>query len=192
MHKLLHKNTLRSLIVTPLLVTTISFGSTSFGRIPTLAFLNQGQVNNTLLSVDSAYEKELTLRAQKIDAYFRERNMPLEGFGAKMVEVAEENDIDWTLIPAIAVRESTGGKNACKQVKNNPFGWGSCKIGFKSMDEAIETIGKNLGGNNPKTAVHYDEKEVKEILQSYNPPSVVPLYADQVMKIMDRIENQEV
>lgn len=131
-------------------------------------------------------------KAEAIDAYFRDRDMPLEGTGMKMVLEAEKNGLDWRLVPAIAVRESTGGKFACKRVKFNPFGWGSCKIGFKSMDEAIEKLAHNLGGNNPNTDHFYADKSVKEILQRYNPPSVVKYYAEQVMKIMDTIGPEEV
>ena len=130
-------------------------------------------------------------KAEAIDAYFAERDMPLEGMGIKMVEEAGKNDIDWRLLPAIAVRESTGGKNDCKKVSNNAFGWGSCKIGFESNEKAIETVAKNLGGNNPNTAHHYDDKETKEILRAYNPPSIVLRYAEQVMAIMDVIGEPE-
>ena len=126
-------------------------------------------------------------KADAIDYYFRVRSMPLYGTGMKMVVEAEKNELDWRLIPAIAIRESTGGKNECKRVKNNPFGWASCKIGFDSNDHAIEVIAHNLGGNNPNTAYHYDEKTTKEILHAYNPPSVVPRYAEQVMSIMNAI-----
>lgn len=124
------------------------------------------------------------IKAEAIDTYFRERSMPLEGMGMKMVVEAEKNGLDWRLIAAIAVRESTGGKFECKKVPNNPFGWGSCKIGFESNDHAIETVARNLGGNNPKTAYHYDDKTTIQILRAYNPPSVVPKYAEQVISIM--------
>ena len=133
-----------------------------------------------------------TQKAEFIDSYFAEHDMPLEGTGMKMVEEAEKNELDWRLLPAIAVRESTGGKNDCKKVSNNAFGWGSCKVGFKSNEEAIEIVAKNLGGNNPKTARHYDNKTNKQILQAYNPPSIIPNYAQQVMSIMDDIGEAEV
>ena len=126
------------------------------------------------------------------DAYFKKYNMPLEGTGLKMVEEAEKNDLDWRLVAAISVRESTGGKYDCVKVANNPFGWGSCKIGFKTIEDAIEIVAKNLGGNNPNTAHHYSGKNTKQILQKYNPPSVVPKYADQVMSIMNNIGTEEI
>jgi len=130
-------------------------------------------------------------KADAIDAYFMKRDMPLEGTGIKMVEEAEKNDLDWRLLPSIAVRESTGGKFKCKKVENNAFGWGSCKIGFKSVNSAIETVAKNLGGNNPKTAKYYDNKTIKQILHAYNPPSVIPKYAEQVMAIMKDIGDED-
>ncbi len=131
---------------------------------------------------------DLKDKANAIDAYFKSKNMPLEGKGQKMVEEAEKNNLDWRLIPAISVRESTGGKFACKKASFNPFGWGSCKIGFNSYDEAIEIVAKNLGGNNPNTAKYYAGKDTKGILDKYNPPSVVPNYTKQVLAIMDTIE----
>jgi hypothetical protein len=118
--------------------------------------------------------------------------MPLLGTGMKMVEAAQENDIDWRLLPAIAVRESSGGKNDCIKAQNNPFGWDSCKIGFNSVNEAIETVAKNLGGNNPDTAVDYANKDIKEILDEYNPPSIVPHYGEEVISIMNAIGDPDV
>lgn len=134
----------------------------------------------------------LEIKAKAIDAYFEAHDMPLLGTGMKMVQEAEKNDLDWRLIAAIAVRESTGGKFDCKKVDNNPFGWGSCKIGFKTIEKAIETIALNLGGNNPKTAYHYEGKDTKAILQKYNPPSIVLRYAQQVMSIMDDIGKEDI
>ena len=145
---------------------------------------------SNLLALNQVVDKEaqiLKIKADAIDAYFKEHDMPLEGTGMKMAKEAEANDLDWRLVAAIAVRESTGGKNDCKKVENNPFGWGSCRIGFDTLDKSIETVARNLGGNNPKTAHHYDGKDTKKILQTYNPPSIVKKYAEQVMAIMDEI-----
>src|SRR3989338_1379076 len=129
----------------------------------------------------------LKARAEAIDAYFRERNMPLEGTGMKMVLEAQKNNLDWRLLAAIAVRESTGGKFECKKADFNAFGWGSCKIDFESNEHAIEIVAKNLGGNNPNTARHYQNKTTMQILRAYNPPSVVKKYAQQVVSIMNAI-----
>lgn len=145
---------------------------------------------SSLLAFNQEADQEakiLKMKADAIDAYFKERNMPLEGTGMKMVEEAEKNDLDWRLLAAIAVRESTGGKFACKKVDYNPFGWGSCKIGFESLEKAIETVARNLGGNNPNTARRYADKNTEQILKIYNPPHIVKNYAKQVIAIMNDI-----
>ena len=131
-------------------------------------------------------------KALAIDTYFAKRDMPLKGMGMKMVEEAEKNELDWRLLPAIAVRESTGGKFDCKRVDFNAFGWGSCKIGFDSNEHSIEIVAKNLGGNNPNTARYYANKNTKEILLAYNPPSIVKHYSSQVISIMDAIGEKDV
>lgn len=138
-------------------------------------------------ALSSAPTQEQIERAAKIDRYYSRNNLPLAGHGLAMVLAADEHGIDWRLVAAIGMIESTGGKFACKKANYSAFGWGSCKINFKSYEESIDTISKNLGGDNPATAKHYAGKSLRGILESYNPPSVVPNYADKVMKQMDII-----
>ncbi len=174
--------------------TTVPMGSilmnTAKETVQTVFIQKQNIEANGLLAFNQAMDqkaKDLGAKANAIDSYFKSKDMPLVGTGKKMVQEAENNNLDWRLLAAIAVRESTGGKFDCKRVENNPFGWGSCKIGFDSLDKAIETVAMNLGGNNPKTEKHYDNKTTKQILRAYNPPSIVPRYAEQVISIMNTI-----
>jgi len=122
-------------------------------------------------------------RADAIDAFFQKRSMPLAGYGTTMVSAAEKNGLDWRLLPAIAARESSGGKQACNF---NPFGWGSCKIEFKSWTEAINTVAAHLGGNRPTTSDYYKDTTTKEKLHFYN-GTVMPAYTGEVLAIMDMI-----
>ena len=197
----------QSLVVLPVMTMSLSMGSIHNVETPKNVLaqklnieatggmaLNQANLqiaDNTDAQAD-AKAKLLKVEADAIDAYFTDHDMPLAGTGMKMAEVAEENDLDWRLIPAISVRESTGGKKQCTKVKHNPFGWNSCKKGFESDEEAIETVGRNLGGNNPITAHHYDNKTTKEILNAYNPPSIVPKYTEQVISIMNTIGDADI
>jgi hypothetical protein len=124
-------------------------------------------------------------KAEAIDEYFKDRSMPLAGTGMTFVLVAEKYGLDWRLLPAISVRESSGGKAACG---NNPFGWGSCKLhNFHSYGDAIEALGRNLGGANPNTSRYYAGKSTEEKLYYYN-GTVVPTYPTEVLAIMDKIE----
>ena len=191
-----NKNIIRfvqSLMLLPVMTMSMTGSSANMEKTPN-ALIRKFNIeilgNSDTLAISKAMEKDDALdelKAEAIDAHFRKYDMPLQGTGMKMVIEAKKNDIDWRLLPAIAVRESTGGKYVCKKVTYSPFGWGSCKINFESYEKAIEIVALNLGGNNPNTDHYYADKSVKEILQTYNPPSIVKYYAEQVMKIMDTI-----
>jgi hypothetical protein len=136
-----------------------------------------------ILSVDPETDPED--RAKKIDRYFENRGMPLSGYGAEFVAAADRYSIDWRVLAAISVIESTGGRAMCG---NNPFGWGSCRSGvgdFGSLTEAIDYVSKNLGGANPRTASAY-AGGVDEDLHSYN-GTVDPTYPQKVKDIMSEI-----
>lgn len=160
-------------------VPFIAIPSTSLAsNIGSLSF---SPITKEEVSIDDIREE----RAAYIDTYFKDRSMPLKGTGMTFVLVAEKYGLDWRLLPAIAVRESSGGKAACGF---NPFGWGSCKIhNFSSWEQAIETLGKNLGGANAKTARYYAGKSTEDKLYYYN-GTVVPTYPDEVLAIMKKIE----
>ena len=127
--------------------------------------------------------------AQAINKFFKDRAMPLHGTGMTFVLVAEKYGLDRRLLPAIGIRESSGGKAACGY---NAFGWGSCKLGhnYYSYEEAIESIGKNLGGANKNTARYYAGKSTEVKLYHYN-GSVEPPYTGEVLAIMDMIGEDE-
>lgn len=132
----------------------------------------------------------LELQAKTIDAYFTARNMPLKGKGMKFALEAYNNDLDWRLLPAIAVRESTGGKHACTSVPNSHLGYGGCKFGFKSTDYEIEVVSRSLGGRDKKTQHHYPENSTTvKILKKYN--SVIPNYANEVISVMNAIGDKD-
>ena len=152
---------------------------------------NGDVATNKAIDPEVLLQEARVKKAGLIDAYYERNGMPLKGKGMKMVLEAEKNNIDWRLLPAITVIETTGGQNLCKSLgeenNKNPFGWGSCEKGFKSFDEAIETVARNLGGNNPKTEKYYKNKSIKQILEAYNPPSIVPDYTKKVTGVMSAI-----
>lgn len=142
-------------------------------------------ITKEVVSIDDIRKE----RADAIDTFYKERKMPLHGTGMTFVLVAEKYGLDWRLLPAIGVRESSGGKAACGY---NAFGWGSCKLGhnYHSYEEAIELIGKNLGGANKNTARYYAGKTTEQKLYAYN-GSVEPPYIGEVLAIMDMIHDSE-
>lgn len=120
-------------------------------------------------------------RVSAIDSYYRARGMPLEGQGASMVAAADRYGLDWRLLPAISVQESTGGRHMCR---NNPYGYGSCKITFASLEAATDTVGRAIGGFNPRLPMYRGPTRTK--LYYYN-GTVMKSYPSRVMGIMESI-----
>jgi len=179
---------LQSFVAIPLLASTMQM--TGVSALPSLTV---GISDSKVVEVSAITQQEMKTHkenAAKIDLYFKSKNLPLAGYGQKFVEEAVANNLDPFLLPAIAMRESTGGVNACKSVPNSVFGWGSCKISFNSIDESIEILALNLGGNNPNTDHHYDGKTTEQILRTYN--RVIKNYPKQVMSIMETMKGLEI
>src|SRR4051812_37303324 len=166
-----------SLVTSPLLATT---------GLPNAAVISPDS-NRPLASVVAANQQsDLDIKAQKVDAYFAKYDLPLEGKGDKLVAAAKENDLPPYLVAALAVVESTGGKFACKNDRDNAFGYGSCKgVKFDSVDEAIDTVARTIAGNSPKTARYYDGKDIRARLETYN-GRANPKYVQNVMWVMDQ------
>jgi hypothetical protein len=178
---------LQSVIAIPMLAMVSPVAG--MGSVPNITAIFD-KVNTVETSVITTQEEVArTEKAEAIDNFFAKYKAPLEGYGMKFVTEAEKNNIDWRLLPAIAMRESTGGVHACKKATYSVFGYGSCKLNFKSIDESIEIVSKSLGGNNPNTAHHYEGKDTRQILRKYN--SVIPNYVNEVVSIMKMIDSKE-
>ena len=192
------KNKLHSFILLPLLLTNFTTPTLldnqtiteSVGETISLNFQKSKQTfEDGAVIVDT--------RAAKIDAYFAQWDLPLAGYGEEMVAAADMYGIDWRLLPAIAKLETTGGKNLCKNPKgvNNPFGFGSCTIGFDSFEDSFYAVAKTLSGNGKNTSHLYKGKSVEGILEVYNPPNtpgMTPDYHKKALNVMSAIESMDV
>jgi len=181
---------LQSIIAIPMLAIAMPLAGVSSILNTTVNPIQIMGENSVITAQEEVTRKE---KADAVDSFFAKYNTPLEGYGMKFVLEAEKNDIDWRLLPAISFRETTGGIHSCKSVKapNNNFGWGSCKIGFDSVEESIEHISKTLSGNNPKSKYYSNDMTTEQILKRYNPDYIIPGYSKQVMKIMEMIHSTE-
>jgi hypothetical protein len=150
----------------------------------------QSSTSASEVSVITTQEDQIRQeRAKKIDEFLESYDSPLVGYGMKFVTEAEKNDIDWRLLVAIAGRESTFARHACKKATNSFLGYGSCKMNFKSVDESIERVSAAVGGNHPPTAHYYGGKNTLQILRKYN--SVIPNYPHEVVRIMKMIDAKD-
>lgn len=85
-------------------------------------------------------------RVQILQAYLTERNSPLAANAADFVAYADEYDLDWRLVAAIAGVESSYGLQIPYQ-SYNAWGWGvygDNVIRFTSWKEGIYTISEGL------------------------------------------------
>lgn len=111
----------------------------------------------------------------------------LEPFAENIVQAADQHDIDYRLLPAIAMQES----NLCKKSPTDSYNcWGFGVYGknvrrFTSFAEAIDIVSATL-------AKEYKNKGFvtpEEIVEKYT-PSDNGKWVNSVMHFMDEIKNQ--
>lgn len=188
---------MQAFAVFPILTANLALAPFGAGAgLPTASVIFPDKNGPLTSEVADNKQHDLEVKAAKVDAYFAQYDLPIASHGKTLVRVAEENDLPWQSLAAVAMIESTG----CKFVipgKNNCFGWGHGKITFKSIDDSILAVGKALGANNDATKHYYDGKSFEEKLITYNGrtangKSVNPKYVQKVFLVMDRIEKMEV
>lgn len=95
-------------------------------------------------------------RDTRIDAvhdFFAHYNSPLAEDAQTFVQVADEVQIDYRILPAIAMVESTGGKFTPSCAPYNVFGWTSLTspcgfYRFSSYSEGIRIVAQKITGDN--------------------------------------------
>lgn len=71
------------------------------------------------------------------------KNTRLAPYSYYIVEASDKYELDYRLIPAIAMKESGGG-NAIPEYTHNAWGWENGRTVFPSWEVAIDTVGKTL------------------------------------------------
>ena len=106
-------------------------------------------------------------RVKALDSFFAKYDSPLVGHSKFIIDEADKNKIDYRLIPAIAMQEST----LCKKIiKNSHNCWGFGIYGgkvtrFSSYDEAIAKVTSTLA----KKYIQKGYVSPSEIVQKYTP-----------------------
>lgn len=192
MHKLSFVTSLQSFVALPILATNLFTGTIAPDKLPTVRVLASEEIRTPASEITDNQQKIREEEAAKINAYFSDKHLPLgDDYGMRFVIAAEDNNLPWNLLPAIAMAESTGYKFIIPGT-NNGFGWNGGKTKFQSVDEAIKIIASHLGGNREATKRYYKDKSLEEIINTYNPPEIAPKYLSKVKSIMKAIENYEV
>jgi len=117
-------------------------------------------------------------RIEKLRAFFGKADCPAKQYAHAFLEAADLYDLDWRLLPSLSYVESAGGKAARK---NNIFGWGSAE--FSTPSAGIHEVGYRLANS-----VLYRDKDLDEVLLTYNPDAQ---YVRKVKSVMVRISPSE-
>jgi hypothetical protein len=116
------------------------------------------------------------IRTVRLTSFFSKLHCPVVGLAQDFVEAADDNQLDWRLLPSIAVIESGGGKAARN---NNIFGWDNGNQIFPTLRAGINQVAFKLG----KSAMYRDRDSVSK-LRLYNPDQT---YVAKVLDVMNRI-----
>ena len=116
-------------------------------------------------------------RTDRLRRFFSRLHCPVVDLAEDFVHAADDNHLDWRLLPSISVIESGGGK-AYKN--NNIFGWANGDHLFPTVRSSINEVAFKLG----KSSL-YRNRDVEGKLRLYN--SEVDDYAGNVVSVMNQI-----
>ena len=119
-------------------------------------------------------------RLAKLETFLRASDAPARAVSRVFLHEADRYELDWRLLPSISIIESSGGKTARN---NNLFGWDAGRAEFPSMSDGIRKVAFHLA-NSP----YYKDKELDELLVTYNPN---PEYPGKVKSVMRRLARAE-
>ncbi len=117
-------------------------------------------------------------RTIRLKRFLTKLHCPVANLAEDFVRAADDNHLDWRLLPSIAIIESGGGKAYIRE-KNNIFGWGGGEIAFTSVRAGLNSVAYELGRNSL-----YRRHGSLGKLHLYNPDEN---YAQQVLAVMRRI-----
>ncbi|HVZ11514.1 MAG TPA: hypothetical protein VG965_00650 [Patescibacteria group bacterium] len=180
-------------LITPIFILTLIFYQTflfqkahATAEIVAPEDINVTTYNATPVSVPItvAHIDAHEARVDVLKEFFARYSSPLEAYAGQIVETADRYGLDYRLLPAIAMQEST----LCKRTPKNSFNcWGFGIYGgkvtrFSDYGQAIETITKTLARDYHQKGLEQPE----EIMSRYTPANTND-WAGNVSYIMDRI-----
>jgi hypothetical protein len=115
-------------------------------------------------------------RAVRLNRFMSKLHCPVANLADDFVHAADDNHIDWRLLPSIAIIESGGGK---AYRNNNIFGWDNGDQAFPTIRAGLHEVAFKLG-----RSPIYRMRDSLGKLHLYNPDEN---YAPQVMAVMSRI-----
>jgi hypothetical protein len=116
------------------------------------------------------------IREAILRRFLIENRSPVEVYAETFILEADAHQLDWRLLPSLAIVESGGGQ---RNLRNNFFGWDNGAVRFSTATEAIHFVAEALAEARP-----YKGKDLMGKLAAYNPN---PGYWRLVTAVMERI-----
>jgi len=115
-------------------------------------------------------------RLLRLQQFFTKCECPLVEAAADFLMAADQNALDWRLLPSISIIESSGGK---AYRNNNVFGWDSGRLKFSTVREGIHFVAAQLSRSE-----RYKNKTLEAKLLTYNPNPEYPHKVKAVMRAL--------
>lgn len=132
---------------------------------------------NTIKFVPASRQVVVDPRTTRLKTFFSKLHCPVVDMAEDFIRAADDNHLDWRLLPSISVIESSGGK---AYVNNNIFGWGTGgPLPFPSIRAGLNLVAFKLG----KSSL-YRNRDLFGKLRLYNPDESYP---HRVINVMNRI-----
>lgn len=112
-------------------------------------------------------------RVLSLRSFFKRNNSPAQHLSDVFIREADNNGLDWRLLPGLALIESGGGKH-CQRF--NLFGWMNGKASFDSFTDGIRQVAWHLSNSR-----FYKNKSLDGMLLTYNKD---PMYRVRVRSAM--------
>lgn len=110
----------------------------------TIEYMDSNEIKERILEEavsTRAQDSETLAKIENVRNYLSRRNSPLAQYAEEIVKAATQYGIDYRLVPAISIIESSGGIHTFRTY--NAWGWG--KRNFSSWEEGIWEVSKGLG-----------------------------------------------
>lgn len=145
---------------------------TIFAVLIVLILTGTGEAYAQNISDGSAELKENRLnydfdfRVENLRKFLQKYNSPLTSYAEEFVIYADENSLDYRLVPAITGVESTFGKRI-PQGSYNAYGWANGEYEFESWEDSIKHVSEVLKTSYIDRGVF----SINQIARVYAPPS---------------------
>jgi hypothetical protein len=156
----------------------------SFNQSPRVAYAALPKDLNHMI----ATAKAVDARVVAVKTFLSFYKSPLAPFSQEIVSTADKYGMDYRLIPAIAMQESTLCKNLPAKYKNTHNCWGFGIYGkkvtsFDSYSQAIDIVTKTLATKYKAAGLETPE----QIMSKYNPVSPNGSWATSISSYMERL-----